>query len=107
MANALHTHPNKSQLSIIGRATLAVAKGNPRKVDVIKCVQQPDKDSEELNTGEPRTTACACRPPARPPAWFSGLTAYSGGGCALTVPVPVYVACTSVSCSRGWAVAHR
>ena len=68
MANALHTHPNKSQLSIIGRATLAVAKGNPRKVDVIKCVQQPDKDSEELNTGEPRTTACACRPPARPPA---------------------------------------
>jgi diacylglycerol kinase family enzyme len=41
MANALHTHENTSQISIVGRAALATCKGGTRKVDVIKCIQQP------------------------------------------------------------------
>ena len=41
MAQALHTHKVRTQISVVGRATLAVAKGQDRKVDVIKCIQQP------------------------------------------------------------------
>jgi hypothetical protein len=40
MAMALHTHPVKTQIAVIGRATLAVAKGSWRRVDVIRCRQQ-------------------------------------------------------------------
>lgn len=61
MANALHTHPNRSQISIIGRATLAVAKGQSRNVDVIKCVQENEQSSEELKGSIPvETYALSC-----------------------------------------------
>lgn len=47
MANALHTHEDTSQISVVGRAALATCKGQHTKVDVIKCVQQPIKDSSD------------------------------------------------------------
>jgi len=55
MANALHTHDNTTQISIVGRAALAACKGGTRQMDVIKCVQQPMADSAdpELAKGKP------------------------------------------------------
>lgn len=41
MAWELHTHEVRTKLAVVGRATLAVAKGKSRKVDVIKCTQDP------------------------------------------------------------------
>ena len=41
MAWELHTHPVRTKIAVVGRATLAVAKGKSRKVDVIKCTQDP------------------------------------------------------------------
>jgi hypothetical protein len=42
MAQALHTHPVRTKIAVVGRATLAVAKGQSRKVDVIHCSQNPN-----------------------------------------------------------------
>eukprot|EP00040_Diaphanoeca_grandis_P022871 m.123580 g.123580 ORF g.123580 m.123580 type:complete len:527 (+) comp28999_c0_seq1:206-1786(+) len=54
MANELHTHADKTQISIVGRAILAVAMGHKRKVDVISCVQQPRPGSKgELDSNDP------------------------------------------------------
>ena len=36
MAHELHRHPSKTQVSIVGRAALAVAKGHTRRVDVLE-----------------------------------------------------------------------
>lgn len=53
MANALHTHENTSQISIVGRAALAACKGGTRRMDVIRCVQQPDESSRDENLQGP------------------------------------------------------
>lgn len=54
MAQALHTHPVRTQISVVGRATLAVAKGKDRRVDVIKCVQQPVPKDQQLASKKER-----------------------------------------------------
>lgn len=43
MAHALHTHPSKTHVSLVGRAALAVAKGKKRQVDVFNVISEKEK----------------------------------------------------------------
>merc|ERR1712137_9020 len=61
MANAVHTHPNNKQIMLVGRAVLAIAKGSTRDIDVLKCIQENNQESEELKGDEPiETYALSC-----------------------------------------------
>lgn len=54
MANALHTHKVRTQISIVGWAALAATLGQTKQVDVIKCIQQPfaDHDVDKTNLSD-------------------------------------------------------
>jgi diacylglycerol kinase family enzyme len=56
MTHALHRHPSRSRVSLVGRAALAVAKGLTCNVDVIHCHSL----AEDANGAEKDVYALSC-----------------------------------------------